>query len=258
MTSRIRLITFDAYNTVFKPRGGISAQYEMEARKFGINVSKEAITRSFRPALNAQISKYPLYGLSQGLNPRTWWKDVVRSTFIGAGASEKDLDEQFPALYETIWTRFTCADGYEVFSDVFDTLKELKSRKVTLGVISNSDERVAQVLESLKLDSYFDFVLTSSMARCEKPDRAIFDQALRLGSSKSSSPIQASQALHIGDDLKRDYLGARDAGWHSLLLRRDKLSYEEPLTNLPSDSENLPIEITYMRELLGYIKTPNV
>ncbi|KAI8583888.1 hypothetical protein K450DRAFT_220439 [Umbelopsis ramanniana AG] len=257
MTSRIRLITFDAYNTVFKPRGGISAQYEMEARKFGINVSKEAINKSFRPALKAQVSKYPLYGLSQGLNPKIWWQDVVRSTFIGAGASEKDLDEKFLALYETIWTRFTCADGYEVFSDVFDTLKELKSRKITLGVISNSDERVAQVLESLKLDSYFDFVLTSSMARCEKPARQIFDQALRLG-SKSSSPIQASQALHIGDDLKSDYFGARDAGWHSLLLRRDKLSYEEPLTNLPSDSENLPVEITYMKELLGYIKPPNV
>ncbi|CAO3694447.1 unnamed protein product [Umbelopsis ramanniana] len=229
----------------------------MEARKFGIKVSKEAINKSFRPALKAQVSKYPLYGLSQGLTPKIWWQDVVRSTFIGAGASEKDLDETFPALYETIWTRFTCADGYEVFSDVFDTLKELKSRKITLGVISNSDERVAQVLESLKLDSYFDFVLTSSMARCEKPARPIFDQALRLGST-SSSPIQASQALHIGDDVKSDYFGARDAGWHSLLLRRDKLSYEEPLTNLPSDSENLPVEITYMKELLAYIKPPNV
>jgi hypothetical protein len=58
--------------------------------------------------------------------------------------SQLDLDEKFPALYETIWTRFTCADGYEVFSDVFDTLKELKSRKITLGVISNSDERVGK------------------------------------------------------------------------------------------------------------------
>jgi FMN phosphatase YigB (HAD superfamily) len=115
-----------------------------------------------------------------------------------------------------------------VFSDVFATLKELKSRNITLGVISNSDERVgkqksgadvrnsvwrddlitirmiaAQVLESLKLDSYFDFVLTSSMARVEKPAKEIFDQALHLGSKGSSSIIQASQALHIGDDVKR-------------------------------------------------------
>ncbi|GAB5589809.1 hypothetical protein Unana1_04709 [Umbelopsis nana] len=255
MTSRIRLITFDAYNTVFKPKGGISAQYEMEARKLGISVSREAINKSFRPALNSQVSKYPLYGLSQGLTPRIWWQDVVRSTFIGAGASERDLDEKFPVLFDTIWTRFTSADGYEVFSDVFSTLKELKSRNITLGVVSNSDERVAQVLESLKLDSYFDFVLTSSMARCEKPAREIFDQALQLG-SKGSTAIQASQALHIGDDVKRDYFGARNAGWHSLLLRRDKLSYEEPLTGFPSDSENLPVEITYMRELLSYIKSP--
>jgi hypothetical protein len=48
----------------------------MEARKLGISVSREAINKSFRPALNSQVSKYPLYGLSQGLTPRIWWQDV--------------------------------------------------------------------------------------------------------------------------------------------------------------------------------------
>jgi hypothetical protein len=67
---------------------------------------------------------------------------------------------------------------------------------------------------------------------------------LHLGSKGSSSIIQASQALHIGDDVKRwgtyfygfvygsrvltkgvsDYFGARNAGWHSLLLRRGWLT----------------------------------
>ncbi|CAM0142248.1 unnamed protein product [Umbelopsis sp. WA50703] len=255
MTSRIRLITFDAYNTIFKPKGGISAQYEMEAKKLGIFVSKEAISKSFRPAMKNQLQKYPLYGLSQGLTPRIWWEQVVRSTFVTAGVTEKDLDVKFGELFENLWTRFTSADGYEVFGDVHSTLQELRSRKISLGVISNSDERVAQVIESLKLDSYFDFVLTSSMAGYEKPAKEVFDQALALGSKKQD--IKASQALHIGDDIKSDYFGARNAGWHSLLLRRDKLSYEEPIASLPGDSENLPVEITYMKELLQYIKTPN-
>ncbi|KAG2184399.1 hypothetical protein INT43_000308 [Umbelopsis isabellina] len=247
MTSRIRLITFDAYNTIFKPKGGISAQYEMEAKKLGIVVSKDAISKSFRPAMKTQLQKYPLYGISQGLTPRIWWEQVVRSTFVKAGATDKGKYKQK--------SQFTSADGYEVFGDVHSTLQELKSRKISLGVISNSDERVAQVIESLKLASYFDFVLTSSMARYEKPAKEVFDQALALGSKKQD--LQASEALHIGDDIKSDYFGARNAGWHSLLLRRDKLSYEEPITSLPGDSENLPVEITYMKELLHYIKAPN-
>jgi FMN phosphatase YigB (HAD superfamily) len=61
-----------------------------------------------------------------------------------------DLDEKFPVLFDTIWNRFTSADGYEVFSDVFNTLKELKSRNITLGVVSNSDERVGEVYHMRK------------------------------------------------------------------------------------------------------------
>lgn len=58
-----------------------------------------------------------------------------------------------------------------------------------------------------------------------------------------------------------------EVGWYAFTLGRawsllthlstDKLSYEEPLTGLPSDSENLPVEISYMRELLSYIKNPD-
>lgn len=54
------------------------------------------------------------------------------------------MDVKFDELFENIWTRFTSADGYEVFGDVHSTLQELKSRNVSLGVISNSDERVGR------------------------------------------------------------------------------------------------------------------
>jgi FMN phosphatase YigB (HAD superfamily) len=39
------------------------------------------------------------------------------------------------------------------------------------------------------------------MAGYEKPAKEVFDQALALGSKKQD--IKASQALHIGDDIKR-------------------------------------------------------
>jgi HAD superfamily hydrolase (TIGR01549 family) len=49
------------------------------------------------------------------------------------------------------------------------------------------------------LDKYFDFVIASSLAGYEKPNKAIYEQALKL----AGSSIYAEDALHIGDDVDK-------------------------------------------------------
>lgn len=55
------------------------------------------------------------------------------------------------------------------------------------------------VIENLKLSKYFDFVIASSLAKCEKPSKAIYDQALKL----SGKGVRAEDALHVGDDVDK-------------------------------------------------------
>jgi FMN phosphatase YigB (HAD superfamily) len=57
----------------------------------------------------------------------------------------------------------------------------------------------------------FDFVLTSSKAKAEKPGKGIFDEALKLGAC--SSP---KAAFHVGDSIRTDVAGALAAGWTPL------------------------------------------
>jgi putative hydrolase of the HAD superfamily len=52
-------------------------------------------------------------------------------------------------------------------------------------------------MENLKLSQYFDFILTSSIAGYEKPDKRIFDQAIKLGGN-----VSPKDTLHVGDDIK--------------------------------------------------------
>jgi putative hydrolase of the HAD superfamily len=102
-TSKIKLITFDAYNTLFKPRGSLSAQYVRtfevvnvilyklkyyfektrkkkpqveEASKYDIKVTREQINLHFGQAYKQQLLKAPFYGLSLGMTPHGWWKEV--------------------------------------------------------------------------------------------------------------------------------------------------------------------------------------
>jgi FMN phosphatase YigB (HAD superfamily) len=74
------------------------------------------------------------------------------------------------------------------------------------------------------LDLDIDMVITSYEAGEEKPHRLIFDVARRQA-LKVARPWLTSRtkfkSVHVGDDFKKDYQGASDAGWESYLLPRD-------------------------------------
>lgn len=84
-----------------------------------------------------------------------------------------------------------------------------------LGVISNFDSRLDILLRNMKLNHYFDFVMGSYQAGCEKPDKEIFKLAMKASEIKDLKP---DECLHIGDTPVTDYFGPRSAGWYSLLV----------------------------------------
>jgi FMN phosphatase YigB (HAD superfamily) len=84
-----------------------------------------------------------------------------------------------------------------------------------LGVISNFDSRLDVLLRNMKLNHYFDFVLSSYQAGFEKPQREIFMKAMQSSELKD---LKENECLHIGDTPVTDYLGAKEAGWNALLI----------------------------------------
>ncbi|CAI7616354.1 unnamed protein product [Penicillium discolor] len=142
--------------------------------------------------------------------------------------------------------------------------------RIVVGVISNSDDRVPAVLKSLGLtvgdmradqdksrfeersikqdtasehnkdhtDRNFeldiDMVITSYEAGQEKPHRLIFDVARRQA-LKVSRPWLTSRtkfmSVHVGDDYKKDFEAAGDAGWESYFLIRHRLGTNDPEAN---------------------------
>lgn len=87
--TRIKLITFDAYNTLFKPRGNLTALYALEASHHGITVSKDEINKHFGRLYRQQLDQKPFYGINQGLSVRNWWEELVYTTYVHAGVSKK-------------------------------------------------------------------------------------------------------------------------------------------------------------------------
>lgn len=95
-------------------------------------------------------------------------------------------------------------------------IEALKEAGKTVGVISNFDPRLHDLLKDSGLPK-FDFVATSYEAGIEKPDPNIFKFAHKL----SSLDFDPHESLHVGNDVAKDFHGAKSAGWSSVLVNSD-------------------------------------
>ena len=121
---------------------------------------------------------------------------------------------------EALYNRFY---RIELFPGVREMLEEL-SKKYHLAIVANAITTVSKLaLEKLDLAKYFDYIILSRDLGVRKPDPEIFIYALR------SMWIKASETIHVGDSLRDDVQGAKDAGMKTVWIKGD----EEPTTIQP-------------------------
>jgi len=105
-----------------------------------------------------------------------------------------------------------------------EILEELKS-KYALHIITNGFNEVQFTkLENSKLDQYFNVIVTSEDAGVLKPDIRIFQYALKKAGAGHVESIM------IGDVLKVDILGAKEAGLDQIYLNPGGNSHNETIS----------------------------
>ena len=81
-----------------------------------------------------------------------------------------------------------------------------------LGVISNADGRIAEILAQCGIADCFETILDSGVVGAEKPTAAIFEAAV------DSLGVTPRESLYVGDVYSVDYLGAAGIGMRSVLF----------------------------------------
>ena len=104
-----------------------------------------------------------------------------------------------------------------LFDDVLSTIKMLKERKLILGLLTNATKNMISIHRKLGLEPYLDFVVTSEEVGADKPNPPIFLAAL------DRAKVNASEAVHVGDQYKIDVVGARRVGITPILIDRYNL-----------------------------------
>lgn len=89
--------------------------------------------------------------------------------------------------------------------------------KYPLTIVSNGFIEVQhKKLQSCKLEHYFAHVVLSEAAKALKPDKQIFEYALKLNKAT------AAETIMIGDSFEADIRGAQNAGIDQIFIVHDK------------------------------------
>ena len=237
---RIRAFTFDVTGTLVSFVGRLGAHYADCARRCGVHIDPghlAALEKGFQLAYNETHAAYPCFG-GNCISTKDWWRtcvlrsfEVARELELNDGLKNDDAvprltEDQKERVFKRIYAQFGSHSTYSAFDDAIPFLRFAKRHGVITGIISNADERYGDSILPM-LDIFPDFFIGSKDIGCAKPDRAIFDAAIAEASScifcngdDSSRPIQPNEILHLGNDFEKDFIGARNAKMHAILLDR--------------------------------------
>lgn len=210
----IQAVFFDAAGTLFSVTRPVAEIYLDLAVQHGFRPGPDAkvsIKSAFQRAM--QDAPPPAFQVEDPAEikrcERLWWFDVVHNVFYRVG-----MFQRFDDFFEEVFRRFDGPDLWQLYPETLDVLQDLRRRGLELGIVSNFDTRLFNVLRGLKLDEYFETVTISSLARAAKPAPGIFQLALE------KHALDPEEALHVGDSLRDDVIGATRAGLRGVWLDR--------------------------------------
>lgn len=133
--------------------------------------------------------------------------------------AEYGIDDPAAADAAARWYRDNRFHGLRTFPGVAEIVAAVRGwggeRPTAVGIVTNGPADVQrEKIALLGIDALADFTLISGEFGVWKPNRAIFEEALRLGG------VEAADALMVGDSLEFDIAGARDVGLRTVWVNR--------------------------------------
>ena len=225
MPRRFKAVFLDVGATLVDPHPSFHEVVARICRDHGFAISALDVERA-EPGVWAELGRREERGEQYGLTrdeAARFWHDVYSWFMHELGIPEPG------SLPSRISQEFLKLENWQLYPDVLSTLHELERRGYLLGVVSNWEDWLEELLISLEVASLFKFAVISGVELVAKPDRRIYQRALELAG------VAPHEAVHVGDSLENDVRPASELGIRAVLLdRRDRMAgrHEPRITTL--------------------------
>lgn len=211
----IEIVFFDAGETLLRPHPSFAELFSLTCRRHGVEVPVRDVDRvqsELAPHLVDLVEdeqddiSYRGASLSEEESER-FWTHLYRR-FL------KELGIVSDSLATELFRTFSSSSSYKLFDDVLPTLDRIASSGYRMGLISNFERWLEEMLIELEVGHHFEPAIISGIEGVEKPDPRIYELALHRAG------VAPENAVHVGDSPGMDVEPASLVGIRGVLLDR--------------------------------------
>lgn len=224
----IDIVFLDAGETLLHPHPSFHELFAIICADAGVDVTAEdveGVQRRMAPHLVDLAEDTGVDNPSlAGADSRRFWTYLYRRFLEELGIEDESLVTR---LYE----RFSSSSSYRLFDDALPAMTELRGRGYRLGLISNFEQWLEEMLVELEVGDLFDVAVISGVEGVEKPDPGIYRLAL------DRAKVAPEATVHVGDSPGLDVQPAREVGMNVVLLDRHGRYRDERVARIDSLQE---------------------
>jgi putative hydrolase of the HAD superfamily len=207
---RYRAVFFDVGETLVHPSPSFPELFARVVEREGHRVLADDVVRASRTVTERfrQASRADERWTTSPERSRAFWVSVYELMLADLGLPSGD------GLRDLLYDAFTDRANYALFDDVRPVLERLASEGYALGIISNFEAWLDDLLVDLAVREAFSVRVISGIEGVEKPDPRIFRLALERAG------VEAREAAYVGDNPEFDVDPAAALGMFPVLIDR--------------------------------------
>ena len=220
------VVFLDAGDTILGPAPSFAARFRLVAEAAGERYEMAAVEAAL--AAEVATADWRTTWTDPGIQ-RDFWTSFYRAA-VGRLGTARDPER----LVEALWATFSDPATYRLYPDAEPVLRAMAAAGIRLGLISNFEPWLLDVLELEGVRDLFGPVAVSGLLGVAKPDPAIFHAAL------DAAGVEPAEAVHVGDSFEFDVEAAWAVGMAAVLIDRAGRASPPPHVTRLADLTGLP------------------
>lgn len=228
----LQAVFLDVGETLMHPDPTWEHVYAHTFAEFGVPVDLDALQVALR-----SVYRSGGYGFDGTIEPSPESSHRRLVEMDRYAFAQMGLDPLPDVFFERLADQFMNPSTWHVFPDVPVVLPALRDRGLVVGAVSNWAWQLPELLDTLGIGQYMDFVAASARIGFDKPHPGIFRWALERAS------VPPESVIHVGDHIDADVEGARSVGIEGVLIDRRGRHQPPPpdVTMIRSMEDLLPL-----------------
>lgn len=214
-----------------------------------LNIVREVLKKAGRDDLDAEEVWRAYEEESSALFSELAGKKAVKIRDVDTEAMRRVAERYGFTVPEGFWEiSIRMHEKYgQLFPDAVDAIKALKGMGLHVGIITDSDnDYITAHLKALGIYDLFDSITTSEEAGFFKPPHP---RPFQLALEKAG--VKPEEALYVGDNPKKDCVGAKNVEMTSVLLDPNGGEKRELWENCDFIVSSLPEVVEIVKGLKG-------